>query len=465
MADQLKRYRGMLCLVIALALQKCWLEIMTVGSLLSFPAMALERHGVFFLAEGATLLLAAALAPKLRIAAAHRPLYWVVGIMLVGSMVLAAQVGNGGPATMTLTVFEAVIGGAAASAIYLLILSFLCLLGPVLAVLIYLAGTILSFYLIVLCYALPAEVVFAIAWVLPIPLCVAAFGGQALLGNAPLISAEVDAGVPHAAWKVLVLMAVLGFTFAFKESAMGNALFSSGSMSALGSHAVEVAFFLGIVFLGDKFRYANVIRFALPITAVLFLFIPVDTDATKMISDVSGAGLYSLVMIYAMFTLLVLCARYRYEPLRLFGIVFGVHYCCTMLGNLASHLVNAVAVDETTRYYLLLAIALIAVGCMFFLIVDGDAFSLWPRISEGTQDEVADPREVLALSCAALAQDRGLTAREEEIVLLIAEGLSFPDIQDRLCVAEGTMKTHRRNIYAKCGVHSKEALIDLVHLA
>ena len=465
MADQLNRYRGMLCLVIALALQKCWLEIMTVGSLLSFPAMALERHGVFFLAEGLTMILLACAAPRVRGIAEHRFAYGAAAAMLVASMALAVLVGSGGSAATALTVVEAVAGGVAASALYLFIVSSLCRLSPVLAVLVYLVGTILSFYLIVLCYALPTEIVFAAAWILPVPLGVTAFKGRELLGKSEAPATPVLGEVPHAAWKVLVLMAMLGFTFAFKESAMGNALFSSGSMSALGSHGVEVAFFLGIVFLGDRFRYAQIVRVALPVAAVLFLFVAPDTDATKMISDVAGAGFYSLVTIYALFTLFVLCSRYAYAPLRLFGLVLGAHNLCTMLGNVASQGLGAVAEGGSLHYYLPLAVALAAVGCMLFLVVDGDAFSLWPRSLAAAGGKPADPAEALRSSCAAVARERGLTPREEEIVLLIAEGLSFPDIQERLCVAVGTMKTHRRNIYAKCGVHSKEALIDLINHA
>ena len=435
---------------------------MIVGSLLSFPAMALERHGVFYLVEGVTMIAMALAASRIRRIAGRGAVYGAAGAMLVCSMILAMMVGDGGSTATVLTVAEAIIGGVAASALYLLILDALCRLSPVVSVIVYLAGMILSFYLIVLCYALPADIVFAVAWVMPLPLCLAAFKGQALLPQ-DVVSAEPGrTEMPHSARKVVVLLAVLGFTFTVKESAMGNMLFSSGSMSALGSHVVEAGFFLGIVFLGDKFRYADVVRYTLPVAAVLFLFVPADTDATKMISDVSGAAFYSLVMIYAIFTLLVLCVRYRYESLRLIGFAFGAHYICTMLGNVASHLINAFATDDLVRYYLLLAVALVAVGYMFFLVVDGDTFSLWSR-SFIVGEEQVDPATALRNSCEALAQKRGLTSREEEIVLLIAEGLTFPDIQERLCVAEGTMKTHRRNIYAKCGVHSKEALLDLLN--
>lgn len=460
-AEQLARCRGIICLILALACQKCWLEVATVSSLLSFPALGLDRHAVFFLTEGATMLLAALFASRLRALLDRGAFYSVMGTLLAASMILSLFANLPGAPTALLTVAGALVGGIAASILYLAIMALLCVLGPVLAVVVYLLGTILSFYFIVVCYALPQEVLPAIALLLSVVPYIALWGGSSCLRSDEAAIVPKDERMPHGAWKVLVLLSVMGFVFSLQESGMGNALFASGSMSAIGSHIVEAAFFLGIVFLGDRFHYVTVVRFALPVTALLFLFMPTNTLVTKAVSDVSGAAFYSLVTIYGVFTLFVLCSRHGYSPLRLFGLVFGAHNLCTMLGNLVTQLATYAAISPEMRSYLLLGVALLAMGYMFYLVVGGDAFSLWPRsFDDGAAP--ADPEEARRIACRLLAEEHGLTAREEEIVGLLAEGLSFPEIQEKLCLAEGTMKTHRRNIYAKCGVHSREALIDLL---
>ena len=51
-----------------------------------------------------------------------------------------------------------------------------------------------------------------------------------------------------------------------------------------------------------------------------------------------------------------------------------------------------------------------------------------------------------------------LTARETEIVLLVARGLSNKEIAKRLAVKEGTLKIHLHNIYRKLAVDSRVAL-------
>ena len=48
-----------------------------------------------------------------------------------------------------------------------------------------------------------------------------------------------------------------------------------------------------------------------------------------------------------------------------------------------------------------------------------------------------------------------LSDREIEVLQLIAEGLTNPEISLRLCVSLNTVKTHTRNIYAKLGVHTR----------
>jgi len=47
-----------------------------------------------------------------------------------------------------------------------------------------------------------------------------------------------------------------------------------------------------------------------------------------------------------------------------------------------------------------------------------------------------------------------LSPREREVLQLLAEGLSSPEIGKRLFVATTTIETHRRNIVRKLGIHS-----------
>src|SRR5208337_1569804 len=47
-----------------------------------------------------------------------------------------------------------------------------------------------------------------------------------------------------------------------------------------------------------------------------------------------------------------------------------------------------------------------------------------------------------------------LSPREREVLQLLAEGRSSPQIGEHLCVATSTVETHRRNVMRKLGMHS-----------
>ncbi len=71
----------------------------------------------------------------------------------------------------------------------------------------------------------------------------------------------------------------------------------------------------------------------------------------------------------------------------------------------------------------------------------------------------ADP---IAGACATLVRRHGLSAREAEVLDLLARGNTRVSIADKLCISENTVRVHVKNIYAKLYIHSKQQLIDMV---
>jgi two-component system response regulator NreC len=53
----------------------------------------------------------------------------------------------------------------------------------------------------------------------------------------------------------------------------------------------------------------------------------------------------------------------------------------------------------------------------------------------------------------------GLTGREKEILKLVAEGRNNQDIAEKLFLSPSTVQTHRANIMAKLGLHSRTELV------
>ena len=74
----------------------------------------------------------------------------------------------------------------------------------------------------------------------------------------------------------------------------------------------------------------------------------------------------------------------------------------------------------------------------------------------------SDERGQIVERCAELARAHGLSAREREVLELVALGRSSTQIERELVIANGTLKSLRQRIYQKLGVHSKKELRDLV---
>jgi len=81
--------------------------------------------------------------------------------------------------------------------------------------------------------------------------------------------------------------------------------------------------------------------------------------------------------------------------------------------------------------------------------------------------EVAGLRERLASVGRASGTDAldrfGLSRRELEVVRLLADGRSNPEIAAALFISVRTVQTHTENIYAKLGVHARAEAVDVAH--
>ena len=61
-----------------------------------------------------------------------------------------------------------------------------------------------------------------------------------------------------------------------------------------------------------------------------------------------------------------------------------------------------------------------------------------------------------------IADAYGLTNREREVLCLVARGYSRPAICKELFLAESTVRSHIKHVYAKLNVHSKDEAIFAV---
>ncbi len=72
---------------------------------------------------------------------------------------------------------------------------------------------------------------------------------------------------------------------------------------------------------------------------------------------------------------------------------------------------------------------------------------------------VCAPQEATAPQSQPASLIEPLTARELDVLHLLAEGLTNPEIAQRLYISLPTVKSHTRNLYGKLGVHSRKQAV------
>ncbi|MEU6369191.1 response regulator transcription factor [Streptomyces sp. NPDC046931] len=86
-------------------------------------------------------------------------------------------------------------------------------------------------------------------------------------------------------------------------------------------------------------------------------------------------------------------------------------------------------------------------------VLSGDA-GLSPGIQRRLLERLSEPEPEPEPAAPSVAQD-GLTVRETEVLVLIADGLTNQEIARRLHVSTATVKTHINNLFAKTGLKDR----------
>ena len=90
-----------------------------------------------------------------------------------------------------------------------------------------------------------------------------------------------------------------------------------------------------------------------------------------------------------------------------------------------------------------------------------DAAKLEKR-DHARSSDVPNYQDRLSKQAALVRQHYRLSARETEVMELIARGNTVARIAEQLVVSENTIRTHSKRIYAKLDTHKKQELVDLL---
>ena len=233
-------------------------------------------------------------------------------------------------------------------------------------------------------------------------------------------------------------------------------------MMTSAHHGAEIAVALCVLWWvfakGGLLRFSSLWRAILLFTATGLFFLPVIGSAWAGWALVLISIAQTLVVMLFWTMLADVAHHSRTSPYVIFGsgwIAYSLPFALGELAGKAEGLHGAGSAVLLALAYLLTIAAVFALNeanfsqRRIFADLEGPApeRSMFASIDEG---------------CERLGSQRGLTAREVEVLQLLCKGRSKSYIAESLFISENTVRSHSKHIYAKLDVHSKQDILDLI---
>lgn len=264
---------------------------------------------------------------------------------------------------------------------------------------------------------------------------------------------------PASIARIVAYLVFMSLAYGVSQSAMTILPSSEGVVSAMFLFSgICIAALALYIFIEQPPVEAFVMyRPILPALAVGLILIAVLPSGFMFIG-----GSLTIIAAYSLDMLIMLVAtdisfRRRIPVALTLGLSIFVARIGTLLGTTGfrfAFMEENVSLEYAPTVLLGCAILVIAVGTLTFSIIDLQ--KLYRPLPTVKQTESVKEK------CDRIAEMCGLTARESEVLLLLASGRSVPYICEELVIAKGTAKHHVSNIYRKVGVYDRQSLHDVI---
>ena len=259
-------------------------------------------------------------------------------------------------------------------------------------------------------------------------------------------------------WKLVALAGIYQFSSAACLRLSG----ASADLFGAGANVVSAgALLVGVLFFSERFDLGAICKSPAALLVPTLLLLPFAGGTHGVLAGALAALSSSL---FGMLVFLVLCDVSRAHGVSAV-LLFGIEEATTLFGVLGQVLgewgpqLAQMGVSTTALMCVLVALTVLA-GLTLF---DGEALTRrWGVriLGPGKMSGDAQMRERLAQACEAAGQAHGLTARELEVLGLLAQERTSAEICAELNVAKGTFKAHCEHIYVKMGVRSRKELLQ-----
>lgn len=264
------------------------------------------------------------------------------------------------------------------------------------------------------------------------------------------LSVRIGDGTALFPWKPMSLVALYAFAYGCGTWLLH---YQDDFFMRLGMVLPALIVCASILFASRHFDFALVYRTILPAAIAGFLALLLVRNGNEGPVTVFVRASYTSVFLYVSVVLCNLSRRYGISAAWLFSLFNIVHIVFLGAGTLLFNALPSLVVVGAVIVCILFA--------TFIIMSEPTLNSSWRIVlTRSGTGLVEDAR--LELAVDTLAREHGLSNRQREILLLVAQGDTPRALGNKLGIAPGTVKAHMQHIYKKLGIHSKEELDALV---
>ncbi|PNV66911.1 LuxR family transcriptional regulator [Enteroscipio rubneri] len=335
---------------------------------------------------------------------------------------------------------------------------------------------------------------------------------QAMFQDVPREHPNVYRRVLHDYWRSALCVGALGFcTGIMRSLAIGEPQVGSlvNALSMGGSLVVAVVVLALWRFKNLRLNVVGAYRIVFPFVITSFLLLPfLPLPYARWLAAILYAVYSAAIML-----MMIQCAQASRDrginPIFIYGFFGGIVYTLHDAGLLGGTFAEQITIMGIAPLAVVALVALYLLGLMYFVGQGGfrkvlgrenDAASIElvalrppealddsrkrhdadmkargfrgerARTTPSTTPDVPRKRGLgeptyqdrISKQAALLQRHYRLSARETEVMELIARGNTVARIAEDLVVSENTIRTHSKRIYAKLAIHKKQELLDLV---
>lgn len=223
-----------------------------------------------------------------------------------------------------------------------------------------------------------------------------------------------------------------------------------------------------------RFDITRIFLLIVPVFATICLLFPFVDESYWFIFSFVSMGLFSLLSLSVMYFCLQFACQQEVPLLLVYSALGFCLYAPGLLGMALAHVAMLVfGSSKLAMSTMLLFIAAICATLAVLIVrhrktheptesTKSSAISQQDEDNPAIQFRIIDERQERGASCVSLASHFDLTAREEEILEMLAHGRNVPFIAETLSLSSHTVRCYVKSIYSRMNVYSRQELIDLV---